>query len=276
MALDDLNPDALVALGQAIRKKRRALGWTQQHLASESGHNEKDLRKLERGELTKIIVITNVCQALQLSVDIYLTATARSNTSIADKQYGSYNRSHYKSYSGSYLAFRRSLTVPENFLRTVFDIDWSDERRCLTFRENHCYVASDGKTIDFSQAGDIYINNNIGLFHLVTSTDGALRLITLSKMRTHDDALGGVVLTQLRNTLYYSPAVSPIYLQKCKAVSDCQKLDAIIGPISPMHELYSTVAIYIEEVERNVAYFPPTASLDGKVTRISSRILNSR
>jgi hypothetical protein len=150
------------------------------------------------------------------------------------------------------------------------------KKRCLEFYEEQKYTSSAGRPVNFGQQGDIYINNDIGLLHLVTSDRGAVRLITLSKLRRTDDILEGIVLTQLRNSHYYSPAVSPIYLQKADGVVSRSEVISLTGPIAPTDELYRTVAAYIEEVEREVAYFPPTSSLDPKVTRISSRASKSR
>jgi hypothetical protein len=148
---------------------------------------------------------------------------------------------------------------------------WSEKKRCLEFVEEHKYVSSAGRPVDFSQKGEIYISNDIGLLHLLTSERGAMRLITLSKLRRDDNILQGVVLTQLRNGHHYSPAVSPIYLQKADAILSRSEVASLIGPVPPTDELYPTVAAYIEEVEREVAYFPPTSSLEPKVARISSR-----
>src|SRR5260370_25563152 len=91
------------------------------------------------------------------------------------------------------------------------------------------------------------------------------------------DLLAGIVLTQLRNTLYYSPAVSPIYLQKISDTLDKKTLLSMIGPISPAHELYPAITMHMREIEEVVAHFPPTAaSFDGKVTRMIPRTFNVR
>jgi hypothetical protein len=185
---------------------------------------------------------------------------ARLENKIADTRYGSYAVNHYADYIGRYFGFRRAFTNQTNFLRTVFEISWSEEKRCLEFREEQKYVSSAGRSVDFSQQGDIYINNDVGLLHLVTSDRGAIRLITLSKLRRSDGILQGVVLTQLRHSLYYSPAVSPIYLQKAEGVANGSEVSSLIGPIAPTHEVYPTVAGYIADVEREVAYFAPESS----------------
>lgn len=272
MALDIMNPESLTALGAVIRKKRESIGWTQEKLANQAGYSDKVIRLIEHGARTKLQTLQNVCQALGLPVGAY----ELSDNKIADEKYGAYNLNHYMDYLGVYFGFRRGFTNPTNFLRTVFEISWSERKRCLEFYEDQKYVSSAGRPVDNSQQGDIFINNGIGLLHLVTSDLGAVRLITLSKLRPTEDILEGVVLTQLRHSHYYSPAVSPIYLQKAQGVESRTEVSSQTGPIAPTDELYRTVAAYIEEVEREVAYFPPTSSLDPKVTRISSRAAKAR
>ena len=215
MALDFLNAESLVSLGNVIRKKRESLGWTQEKLAEQAGYSDKVVRNVEHGIRSKAQTIRDVCKALKLPDDIYEI----SDNVIADAKYGAYNLSHYVDYIGLYFGFRRGLTVQSNFLRTVYEILWSDKNRCLEFIEDQKYTSSNGRIIDFSQRGDIYISNEIGLLHLITSDRGAVRLITLSKLRRDDNTLEGVVLTQLRNANHYSPAVSPIYLQKAEDIS---------------------------------------------------------
>jgi transcriptional regulator with XRE-family HTH domain len=272
MAVDFTNPGSLVALGALIRKKRESIGWTQEKLANQAGYSDKIIRLIEHGARTKLQTLQNVCQALGLPVDTY----ELSDNKIADAKYGSYNLIHYIDHIGIYYGFRRGLSVQTNFLRTIYEIAWSEKKRCLEFFEDQRYMSSAGRMVDFSQHGDIYISNEEGLLHLLTSDKGALRLITLSRLRRDDNVLQGAVLTQLRNALHYSPAVSPIYLQKAEALASRSEVASLIGPIPPTHELYSTVAACIEEVEREVAYFPPTSSLDPKVTRISSRMSKPR
>ncbi|MBV9829410.1 MAG: helix-turn-helix domain-containing protein [Alphaproteobacteria bacterium] len=274
MALDFLNPEALATLGQAIRKKRESIGWTQEKLAGQSGYSDKVIRNIEHGARTRLQTIKNICQALGLPEDLY----GISGNAISGAKYGAYNLSHYADYVGIYFGFRRGLSIQSNFLRTVYEIAWSPAKGCLEFFEDHKYTSSTGRKIDFSQNGEIYINNDIGLLHLLTCDHGAMRLITLAKLRRDDNhiILEGVVLTQLRSAHHFSPAVSPIYLKKTEDVQTRSEVASLIGPISPADELYAEVATYIEEVEREVAYFPPTSSIDPKVTRISSRAAKRR
>jgi transcriptional regulator with XRE-family HTH domain len=138
MALDFTNPESLIALGAVIRKKRESIGWTQEKLAYEAGYSDKIIRLIEHGARTKLKTLQDVCQALGLPSDAYNI----SENKIADSRYGSYNLTHYIDYIGVYFAFRRGFTNQTNFLRTIFEIAWSDEKRCLEFYEDHKYTSS--------------------------------------------------------------------------------------------------------------------------------------
>jgi len=272
MELDFSNPEALKELGEEIRKKRESIGWTQLTLAEKAGYSDKIIRNIEGGRKTRPYTLRHVCQAVGLPIE---TPTVNDNI-IADAKYRSYNLNHFNEYIGIYSAFRRGLSHQINFLRTVYEISWSEKKRCLVFFEDHKYLSSDGRPIDHTQHGDIYISNEVGLLHLLTSEKGALRLVTLSKLRRPANILQGVVLTQIINAIHYSPAVAPIYLQKAYDVARRSELASLIGPISPAHEEYQSVAAHLEEVEREVVYFPPVSSLEPKVTRISARVSEPR
>jgi transcriptional regulator with XRE-family HTH domain len=272
MGLDFTNPESLKELGAAVRKKRKSIGWTQQTLAEKSSCSDRIVRNIESGYKTRSSIIIRVCEALGMSFEDH---NAGYNV-ISDEKYGSYNLSHFNDYIGVYFGFRRGLSHQINFLRTVYEISWSEKKRCLVFFEDHKYLSSDGRPIDNSQNGDVYISNEIGLLHLLTSEKGAIRLVTLSKLKRPANILQGVVLTQLINAIHYSPAVAPIYLQKVCDVASRSDLASLVGPISPTHEEYQSVAAHLEEVEREVVYFPPMSSLEPTVTRISSRVSEPR
>jgi transcriptional regulator with XRE-family HTH domain len=272
MGLDFSNPESLKELGAAIRKKRESIGWTQLTLAGKSRCSDRIIRNIEGGRKTRPSILCRVCEALGISFEDY---NANYNA-ISDEKYGAYSLDHFNDYIGIYFGYRRGLSHQINFLRTVYEISWSDKKRCLEFFEDHKYTSSDGELIDHSQRGDIYISNEIGLLHFLTSKKGAIRLVTLSKLSRPANILQGVVLTQLVDAIHYSPAVAPIYLQKVSDAPNRSELASIIGPISPAHEEYQTIAARIEEVERKVVYFPLVSSLDPKVTRISSRVSEPR
>jgi transcriptional regulator with XRE-family HTH domain len=274
MELDFSNPESLKALGAAIQKKRKSIGYTQITLATQSSCSDRIIRTIEGGGKTRPSILRRICEVLGISLENYKV----NYNVISDEKYGSYSLDHFNGYIGVYFAIRRGLSQSHqsNFLRTIYKFKWSEKKRCLRFFEYHKYTSSDGQLINHSQNGDIYISNEIGLLHLLTSKKGAIRLVTLSKISRPANILQGVVLTQLVDSIHYSPAVAPIYLQKVSRAPDRSELASVVGPISPAHEDYQTIAARIEEVERKVVYFPLVSSLDSKVTRISSRVSEPR
>ncbi len=272
MALDFLNPESLTGLGQAIRRKRESLGLTQVALADKAGYTGRIVRAIEHGERTKLQTLRDVCEAIGLPADSYEI----NDNIISDPKYGSYNISHYADYIGIYFGFRHGLTVQNNFLRTVYEISWSGKKRCLEFLENQKYTSPNGRVQNYSQEGDIYIRNLTGMMHLLTSFRGSLRLITLCKMKKDDSIFEGVIMTQIEGSHYYSPGVSPFYLKKVEGVTDRDSLSEHVGNIFPDDDAYRETALYLEEIQREVARFSPMFLLDPKVTRLSSRVSKQR
>jgi transcriptional regulator with XRE-family HTH domain len=178
MVLDSRSSESLSSLGQVIRKRREDLGWTQERLADSAGYSDKIIRNVEHGIRTKLQTIKDVCVALKLPDDV----SVMFDNSISDPIYGSYNLRHYTNYVGIYFGFRRDLPAGINFKRSIFEISWSRSKKCLEFVEDCRYTDSNGKTVDLAQSGDIYINNEVNLLHLLTSSHGAIGLITLSML----------------------------------------------------------------------------------------------
>jgi transcriptional regulator with XRE-family HTH domain len=259
--IETLSSEALAAGGRAIKSLRDQRGWSQGYLAKKSGCDQKQLRAVERGKREIVprkfpLIVVEICSALGVSPAHVYQDTAL--IKIAGKEYGAYSLAHYDSYVGVYWAFRRSFSVPENILRTVFQIAWSDEKSCLEFIETQEYIGSrDGRERNYSQKGDIYIDNEYGVLHLLTrGARGALRLITLSKLR--GNTLRGVVLTQFENEHHHHlPAASPIYLQKAHGVAESEDIAHDVGAIPPTHELFPAVAACISEVERETIHCAP-------------------
>lgn len=267
MSVDNIDLQSLQRIGNRIRKQRELLGLTQENLAHKSGYSDRIIRNIEQGYRTKIQTLRDVCAALSISDNIICNPT----NIIADEKYGAYNLAHYEHYIGFYFAYRRDFPSNINFLQTIYKIFWSEEVNCLVFSENQHYDTGDGKTVDFSQAGKIYINNDIGLIHFVTSANGAMRLLTLSKLRRDDNTMSGVVLTQARTTGHYFPAVSPIYLRKQEDAFVENKLDNASRIIGPDDDEYSIISNFIEEIENETAYFPTISAINKNISHINIR-----
>jgi hypothetical protein len=172
---------------------------------------------------------------------------------IADEAHGGYTLKHFDDYVGLYHVYRRSFTFPNNLVRSLYEIKWSDERSCLVFTENQRYRSSEGnRTQDYSQEGEVFISNTIGLLHLLTKEEGALRLITLTKLRLDDMSLQGIVLTQAQGPFYYQPSASPIFFRKLNGDDEAKKK---VGPLRPADEDYDDIHLALAEIEKNIGIF---------------------
>jgi transcriptional regulator with XRE-family HTH domain len=156
MALDWPNTESLASLGQTIRKKRETRGWTQEKLAHIAGYSDKIVRNVEHGIKTKFHTIKDICDALEFPYNLSMA----SNSIISDVKYGSYNLAHYAGYIGIYFCFRRSPSSAVNFSRTVFEILWSKEKKCMEFVEDVEYKAG-GDIIHLVRRRNVYINSDI-------------------------------------------------------------------------------------------------------------------
>lgn len=248
----DIESGARRALGDSIDQARKRLGWTLEELAAKAGYDERTIRNVIKGDSTRIKTVHNICTAAGIN---YNEAVSHETTLISSEEYGGYTFNHYDDYVGTFFAYRRSFTFSKNILRSFYVIEWSEKKKCLTFSETQAYTSQNlKKTVNFSQKGEIFISNNVGLLHLMTRHEGAVRLITLTKMRFDDLTMHGVVLTQSQRSFYYQPSISPIFFQKA-AEEPPENLAAMVGPIVPGHEEYDSLNETLAEVERNIGIF---------------------
>jgi hypothetical protein len=105
--------------------------------------------------------------------------------------------------------------------------------------------------IDNSQSGHIHISQTTGLMHLVTSVEGAVRLITLTKMIGGEEIMRGAVLTQIDRDAHYLPAFSPIVLTKVRSYEP-KKHRAMSGPLGEHDEGYSFICAELHQTEARV------------------------
>jgi hypothetical protein len=206
--------------------------------------------------------IVDICQALGIEPE--LSEPTDSEIEVAESWYGSYAREPYKHYEGAYYAYRRSFTFPNVFVRSVYEITWHPEDWIFVFREHQSYVASNKRRIDHSQTGEVYISQHTDLIHFVTVATGAVRTVTLRKMR--DSIMRGCILTQSDRETFFQPCISGIFLEKIFGL-DVSHLDdtTIVGPIGIGHEDYDRITEEIAIVERSVMFVakpeaPPSKS----------------
>src|SRR5215204_6276244 len=95
------------------------------------------------------------------------------------------------------------------------------------------------------------ISQTTGLMHFVTCFEGAVRLITLTKMIGGDEVMRGAVLTQIDRDAHYLPAFSPIVLTKLRNY-DPEKHRAMVGPIDESAEEYEFICDELAQAERRV------------------------
>jgi transcriptional regulator with XRE-family HTH domain len=176
--------------------------WTQAKLAEKAGHDVRTIRELVHGKAVSNQVVVNVCQAL--SIEAELSDPDEVEIEVSESWYGSYAREPCRNYEGAFFAVRRSFTYPDQFVRSIFEIRWHSEDWIFVFEEHQAYLSEHNHKVDHSQKGEMYISQFTGLIHLVTVSLGAVRTITLTKMR--GSIMRGAVLTQADRNVFF-PAV---------------------------------------------------------------------
>jgi hypothetical protein len=236
-----------------IEKALLNKAWTRIQLATKSGHDVRTIRTVLAGEdPVRDQTIVDVCQALGIEPE--LSEPTESQIEVAEPWYGSYAREPYKAYEGAYYAYRRSFTYPGCFMRSIYEIKWHDEDWIFVFQEHQSYSSNNNRKVDHSQSGEVYISPYTDLIHLVTVASGAVRMVTLRKMR--DNAMRGCMLTQSDRDTYFQPCVSGIFLERLFGF-DPASLNAnpeLVGPIRPGHADYDRIAEEMAIVEKAVMF----------------------
>jgi transcriptional regulator with XRE-family HTH domain len=229
-----------------IDKARLMKGWTRTQLADAAGYSEKTVFNLLAGKAVHNLTVVNVCQSLGIEPEL---EDESQFVEVADAAYGEYPRGPHRKFEGGYFAYRRSFSSPARLMRTCFEIEWAEDEG-LIFRE-HSQFQSGRRQVDNSQSGRVHISQTTGLVHLVTSVEGSVRLITLTKMIGGEDVMRGAVLTQIDRAAYYLPAFSPIVLRKLRDF-DLDKHRAMVGPIDDSAEEYEFICEELAHTERRV------------------------
>jgi DNA-binding Xre family transcriptional regulator len=234
--------------------------WTRTKLAHETGYDVRTIRTVLGGiEPVRDQTIIDVCEALGIEPE--LSPERVEEIEVAEPWYGSYAREPYRNYEGAYFACRRSFSFPGQFIRSVFEIRWDDEDWIFVFDERQSYVATNKRKVDHSQRGEIYISQFTDLIHFVTVNAGAVRTITLTKMRGAGQVMRGSVLTQSDRGLFFQPSMSAIYLEKIPNYEPAIHL-AQVGPILAESEDYEVIKEEIERIERDVMFVASPETVD--------------
>lgn len=241
-----LGDDERSQIGDRIDRLRHAKRLTLTELATKAGYDERTARNIIQGRKTRYKTLMDFCEAVGIP-------NIEANTDVAeyaDEIHGGYSRRSLRAYIGSYLASRWSYDSSFNILKSYFEFSWRAPRG-LIFEENQHYLTSSGRINDFSQTGDIYLNDDAGLLHLVTIIEGMVRLITVTRLQD-GGTLKGAVLTQAREAFYRRPAMSPILFQKLPQPLSGEELQSQVGELPPGSPGYDEAANELHRIEREV------------------------
>jgi transcriptional regulator with XRE-family HTH domain len=250
------------AFVRRVRLEMARTGMTREALAARAACKQRTLGNLLAGQTVRDATVAKVARVLGIGLDDVIgspgappTEAATIAEGRASEAYGGYLLSAYASYIGTYVAFRWVFEARREILRTIYEIDWDDDLARLRFFELQRFRGTNRRAVSSSHAGGVHISPHTGLLHLLTTFQGALRLVTLSKFRLGDDKLRGVILTQSDRDLYFQPAVSAIYLEKLAGRRKAAELERLVGPLGLGDPSFRTAAAELDEIERGAVYF---------------------
>ena len=248
------------AFVRRVRVEMAKRGLTRPALATIAGCKERTLGNLLAGQPVRDATIAGVARGLAIDLDGLLGGPANGAAAPAephgraDESYGGYLLSSYEDYLGAYVAYRRVFSRRNALYRSVYELDWDEDLSRLRFLELQRSAAGRAADAANQHAGGIYISPHTGMLQLLTTYQGALRLVTLSRFRRGDDKLRGVILTQSDRERFYQPAISAIFLQKLNGRQRLSELERMIGTIESGHGDFEHAAAEIEEIERSAIF----------------------
>ena len=199
-----MDDDLLIA--QALRSEMAKRRLTQEALAALTGLSLATLGRTLRGKFRPETIML-----IESKLDVPLRAAARTGSTVAAAEYGSYHYDAVSHLVGDYLCARRAFSQPGQLALYPIAIRWSPEPAGLAFSETN----SIGRT-NYSQKGFIYVPPGCAYLHLATVDRGSVRLITVSFVADKlidSEPMRGLILT-LYNPVASShvPAVSPFVM----------------------------------------------------------------
>jgi hypothetical protein len=223
-------------------------GWTRKELARAANVAPKTVSNFLSGDHCSWATFKSLCKALDVSTAVDEVGQAQE---VARPELGGYTREAYADFLGGYFAYRRSFISRDRILRSLYTLEWSKEIGGMAFKEYQQYK-SRGRSVDHSQNGPVHVSPKYNLVHLVTSTKGAVRLVTLIK---NEDIFRGAILTQSDQEQFYQPSISPIYLEKIPNFNPNDPRLEMVGPIDRSQEEFGPIAERLEEIERKTILF---------------------
>ena len=243
------------ALARKVEEICRDKNFPAKALAEDAGCHVRTIRNFFNGKQIKEATIRKICAVVGVDLDAAIGKQTAITLS-SNAQHGSYSEELVRDYVGYFYAFRRSFTVPGDFVRSLFNFEWERNYNCLRFKESQSYESSTLKRrVNYDQTGDVFISNTVGLVHLLTVQLGALRLITLTRLHHDENFMRGVVLTQKEWPDHFQPAVSPIYFRKVLDNSNPEELTQHIGHVRPSDAGYTEIKESLDHIASAVAHF---------------------
>lgn len=247
------------AFVRRVRLEMAKSGLTREQLAERAACKERTLGNLLAGQPVRDQTVAKIARVLAIDIDNLFAAGRNVPEETraegrAGEEYGGYFLSAYESYLGTYLAYRHVFSDRNELFRSVYEIDWDDELNRLRFFELQRFRGTN-KDVTSSHAGGIYMSPHTGILHLLTTFQGALRLVTLSKFRMGDNILRGVILTQSHRDVFFQPAVSAIFLERLEGKQKNSELEKMVGALGPGDAGFDRAARELAEIERNSVYF---------------------
>lgn len=127
---------------------------------------------------------------------------------------GGYSYQDILPYLGRYLTIRQGTTVVENLLTTRVDIHWDENAEMARYDEYNRFLSSSGKIMDYSQSGTVHRSRALGVLHLLTSFEGAIRLVTLGRIQVMEPVMYGMILTQIQGSGAFVPTSSVVHFRR--------------------------------------------------------------
>lgn len=243
-----------------VRVEMAKRGLTRTALAEIAGCKERTLGNLLAGQPVRDATVAGVARGLAIDLDTLLGAPAGNGaadgklTGHADESYGGYLLAAYEDYLGPYLSYRRIFSRRNALYRSVYELDWDEDLSRLRFLELQGRPNGRGADAATQHAGGVYISPHTGMLQLLTTFQGALRLVTLNRFQRGGDKLRGVILTQSDRERFYQPAVSAIFLQRLTGRQRLSELEKRIGVLEEDHADFDAAMSEIEDIERTAIF----------------------
>lgn len=243
-----------------IRIEMAKAGLTREALAEKASCKERTLGNLLAGQAVRDQTVAKIARVLGIDLEDILgdsapAAVKPAPEGRASEAYGGYLLSAYASYVGTYIAYRRVFSAKNELFRSVYEFDWDDELARLRFFELQRFRGANNRTVSSSHAGGIYISPHTGTIHLLTTFQGALRLVTLAKFRIGDTKLRGVILTQSEREMFFQPSTSAIYLEKLEIKKKNSELEKLVGPFGPTDPSFKSASEELAQIEASTVFF---------------------